>query len=142
MLTDDYNYIKSLKSEKLKVYNVYNETFGCIKTYVEDIYDNDSDYDDYLIILGYNNKDFNIDDIKKQYPHKKIVIYQLEQLYGGCSNWWNDNANTKFVKDNTVHVKHQLRWCDEIWDYDVNNIDFLKEHNINKYIKFKPLLYI
>lgn len=141
LLTDDYNYIKSLKSEKLKVYNVYNETFGCIKTYVEDIYDNDSDYDDYLIILGYNDSKFSIDDVRKQYPHKKIVIYQLEQLYGGCSNWWNDNANTKFVKDNTVHVKHQLRWCDEIWDYDVNNIDFLKEHNINKYIKFKPLLY-
>lgn len=76
------------------------------------------------VVLGYN-LDFNIDEFRAINPNKKIVIYQMEQLYG--KRWWNRKA------------EYILRNADEVWDYSTENIAFLKQQGI--YAKYVPLMY-
>ena len=95
---------------------------------------------DTVVVLGYNDKTFNIQDFKLKHPGKKIIIYQLEQLYECKSEWYNPYSSNPLVVQRTNHIKYCLENCDEIWDYDLNNIEFLKKNGFNN-IKHVPMKY-
>jgi len=113
--------------------------FNSVKKMIISKFSNDINYNNCVVILGYNVGK-PIDYYRKMYPNKKIIIYQLEQLYGGTSNWWNFNSTNQRIINNSNLVKNSLKDCDEIWDYDIDNIEFLKDNGFEN-IKHIPLLY-
>lgn len=56
----------------------------------------------------------------------KLVVYQTEPLVNG--HWWKIDQ-----------IVNNIRDADEIWDYDIQNIQILKSYGINA--KFKPPSY-
>jgi len=114
--------------------------FEPIKKMIIDIYSKISEYDNYLVILGYNKMNMSISDFKKKYPTKKIVIYQLEQLNDCNSHWYNTKSEDPYIIEATNSNKKKLKKCDEIWDYDLDNIKFLKSEGF-KNVKYIPLQY-
>lgn len=56
----------------------------------------------------------------------KLIIYQSEPLIE--NHWWKID-----------HIVNNIRGADEIWDYDLQNIEVLKSHGIEA--KFRPPLY-
>lgn len=85
-------------------------------------------YNKYLFILG-SYLSTPLEEIRKQFPNYKLVVYQLEQLMGGCDN--------HYIVSNIIN---NIRSADEIWDYDYLNADYLNEHSINV-TKIVPMLY-
>lgn len=57
---------------------------------------------------------------------KKIIAYQLEPL---MTNHWHPAHK----------IIQNLQGADEVWDYDLDNIELLKTHGINA--KYRPFLY-
>lgn len=92
-----------------------------------------------VVVLGYNTH-FNIAEIKKLYPNRKIVIYQLEQLFNGLSQWHNPTSQNPVVIQRTNHVHLSLNQCDEIWEYSLDNIEYIKKNISKKPIKHVPLI--
>jgi len=70
----------------------------------------------------------NCETIRREYyPNaNKIIAYQLEPLISG--HWHNAG-----------YIIENLKGADEVWDYDLDNIEVLKQHGIDA--KFKPMLY-
>jgi len=58
--------------------------------------------------------------------YDKIIVYQLEPLIEG--HWWT-----------IEHIVKNIRGADEIWDYDLQNIEILRKHGIDA--KFRPPTY-
>lgn len=83
-------------------------------------------FDKVLFVLGYNLPNCKPDEIKAKFPDYKIIIYQLEQLFDG-SKWA------------TQHVYNWLQRADEVWDYDLDNIEWLKKSGFSPI--FKPMEY-
>ena len=111
-----------------------NNPFEAVKVFVLEKFGENEKYINSIIVLGYNFN-FNIDDIKLKNPNKKIIIYQLEQLYNNRSQWYNPNSTNKTVISRTEHINYVLSKCDEIWDYDLDNIKFIKKQiNVNNII--------
>ena len=84
---------------------------------------------DTVIVLGSYIK-FSAPELKKMYPGKKLIIYQLEQLIKIPGDTWH----------NTDRTIKNLIGADEIWDYDQLNIKFLEiYHNIcvDRYIPMR-----
>lgn len=107
--------------------NILNDYFEHVALMLLEHFDNPK-YQDNMFILGVCN--FSpASSIKKQFPNKKIIVYQLEQLMGGC-------ANQNLVRS----VIQNIKSADEIWDYDPLNIQFLKDLSINVE-KFLPMIY-
>lgn len=92
-----------------------------------------------VVVLGYNTH-FNKAEIKKLYPNRKIVIYQLEQLFNGLSQWYNPTSQNPIVIQRTNHIKLALNQCDEIWEYSLENLDYINKHISKKPIKHVPLI--
>jgi len=113
--------------------------FEAVKKMVESKFSKLSEHDNTLVILGYN-VGFNITEYRKQYPGWKIVIYQLEQVFNNMSFWYNMNSQHPGIIDRTKQAKRTLMECDEIWDYDQDNIEFLKSEGFTN-IKHLPLFY-
>jgi hypothetical protein len=93
---------------------------------LKDKYEDDILHTNSLFILGYNILP-DISHFRKNYPGKKIIIYQLEQLHPH-SMWVNEKN------------KEILAAADEVWDYDESNIVFMLE-NYQVNAKFHPILY-
>lgn len=93
------------------IYN-NNVVFNHIEILLNSLYKNDPLYNNYLFILGYNVMADTINSLRKKYPYRIFVAMQFEQLFDG-SRWVNKKS---------INI---LKECDEIWDYDQNNIDFL-----------------
>jgi hypothetical protein len=103
--------------------------------------ENYNDYDDiYLLVIGYNLSDINFFEFKKKYSNYKIIVYQLEQLYNNLSNWYNKKSIDELTIKRTNNTIDWLSNCDEIWEYDINNLTFLKKEGF-KNIKYKPIIY-
>lgn len=116
-----------------------NKAFNGVKKMILSKYRHLPKYNNYLIVLGYNIG-CEISNLRKEYPNKKIVIYQLEQLYDNKSQWYNINSDMPEVVKRTIKIQSSLKECDEIWDYDVDNIKFLKSEGF-KNILHVPLFY-
>jgi glycosyltransferase involved in cell wall biosynthesis len=116
-----------------------DNAFINVKKMVEEKYSTNDEYKNCIVVLGYNNGR-KIEYYRELYPNKKIIIYQLEQLFEYKSLWFNPKSKRKFVIERTNHVKDWLDKCDEIWEYDLNNKWFLEELGYKK-IYFKPMLF-
>ena len=115
------------------------DRFDAVKIALEYKYKNLKEYDNTLVILGYNVK-CDISNYRKLYPNYKIIIYQLEQLYDNKSFWYDSNSINDWVRIRTQNIQRALVDCDEIWDYDLDNIEFLLKEGF-KNIKHVPLFY-
>jgi|GEM_PF-2247882 len=118
---------------------IKDNPFEAVRTMILSKYQNQFKYNNTLVILGYNI-DFNILEYREKYPNYKIVIYQLEQLYDNKSQWYDINNKNGAVVNRTKHIQKSLSECDEIWDYDLDNINFLKAEGFNNIIHV-PLEY-
>lgn len=79
-----------------------------------------------VMIMGlYINQD--LEYYRKLHVQDKLIIYQLEPLCGQ-GHWWNADF-----------IINQLRYADEVWDYDYQNCVFLQKHGINAH--FKPIIH-
>lgn len=82
---------------------------------------------DCVVVMGiYLHED--ISRIRELYPDSKIIVYQLEPISENNA-WWDTNTITRFLRD-----------ADEVWDYDLNNIEYLREElGITAF--FRPFLF-
>lgn len=71
---------------------------------------------------------YSVEELKKTegLKNRNIIVYQLEPL---LEHHWHPS---KKIIDN-------LRGADEVWDYDLDNIEVLKKHGIEA--KYRPFLY-
>lgn len=99
--------------------------FNDVKRLLECKYSGDASFNDTIIVVGYNVANISPAAFRNSHPGKKIIVYNLEQFYPG-SRWFNERAIDWF------------RMADEIWDYDLCNIDFLRYHGYGD-IKYHPM---
>ena len=85
-----------------------NKTFNGVKKMILSKYRHLPKYNNYLIVLGYNTG-CEISNLRKEYPNKKIVIYQLEQLYDNKSQWYNINSDMPEVVKRTIKIQSSLK---------------------------------
>jgi len=110
--------MKTIEGKYLTI-NEYNIFFSDISKMLLEHFDNKY-MKDTVIVLGSYIK-FSAPELKKMYPGKKLIIYQLEQLIKIPGDTWH----------NTDQTIKNLIGADEIWDYDQLNIKFLEiYHNI------------
>ena len=92
---------------------------------IDENYSHEYHQNDVLVMAVHHHQ--TIEQIKQSNPgHNKIIIYQLEPL--SKTHWWNEEYVVSRIKD-----------ADEVWDYDLDNVEILKKYGINA--KFKPFLY-
>jgi hypothetical protein len=95
-----------------------------IKAMLEERYRDTSN--DAVIFIGYNLV-LSLKKVRALYPGKKIIVYQFEQHEKGRP--WTTSKN-----------KAILQSADEVWDYDLDNIEWLKK-NWKISATFHPILY-
>ena len=93
---------------------------------LKELYAGKPEFANTMFILGHVDPRCKLPEIRKQYPDKKIIVYQLEQMYTGC----------RFA---TKHAHEWLTGADEVWDYDLDNIEWLAKQGIKA--SFHPLKY-
>ncbi len=94
----------------------YNNVFNHVESSLIEYFGNREEYNKTVFVLGYNCWP-NLKFVKDKYPGFRIIVIQLEQFFRG-SKWWNKNTyNT-------------LKFVDEVWDYELANIDFLRQYGI------------
>jgi tetratricopeptide (TPR) repeat protein len=90
------------------------------ENYIEGYCEND------LLVIS-NHLFSPIEKIKECYPdHNRVIVYQLEPLVE--NHWWDIDFIISRIKD-----------VDEVWDYDLDNIEVLKQYGIDA--KYKPFIY-
>jgi len=100
--------------------------FTDVERMLHALHDGDPSYDDKVVVLGYNVAGYLPSKLRREYPGKKIVVYQLEQLFDR-SKWAN---------------KHTYQWlknADEIWEYDLSNMEWLKRQGFRP--QYRPMTY-
>ena len=105
----------------------YNEYFSDVSAMLFEFYDT-SEFSDAVIILGSYLKK-TVPEFRIQYPGKRIIIYQLEQLVGN-QTWWSTDACIR-----------NLNGADAIWDYDILNIKYMRLYYGISGVEFKPFRY-
>ena len=103
-----------------------NDFFSHVSAMILEHFDNAA-YDSCLFVLG-SYVYVPIEQIRQQFPNKKIIVYQLEQAMS-LKTW----QSLSFILDN-------IRYADEIWDYDYLNVKYLEEQGIIV-DKLVPMLY-
>lgn len=95
-------------------------------TMLEDNYQTEENIDD-LIILGLHCH-HNMKFCKERFgPDKRLILYQTEPLIEGTH--WHSVDN----------IINNIDGADEVWDYDLENIDILRSNGIEA--KFRPPAY-
>ena len=100
--------------------------FDEVERMLRALYGNDPAYEDRVFVLGYNVARYTPDDLRRRFPGKKVVIYQLEQLFDG-SKWANG------------HTYSWLKGADEIWEYDLSNLEWLRRNGFRTL--YRPMSY-
>ena len=111
--------------------------FTPAKLFLEEKFGKDPSLKDTIIVTGYN-QGIGFKRFKLKHKRKKIIVYQLEQLFDYKSMWYNHNSDNLTVRRRTAHVKEWLNGADEIWDYDLDNIELLKSEGY-KNLRHVPL---
>lgn len=105
-----------------------SKVFDHIEIMLKSLYSYNTAYANVVFILGYIDIRDGIESIRSKYPGKKIITYQLEQLFYGSR--WVSKTNIEFLKKS-----------DQVWDYDEENIRFLYDQFKIKAM-FMPLQYV
>ena len=109
------------------------QVFSSVVAALKDEVENKEEYRGRVYVVGYVILNFS--DIKKQFPKSKIIVYQLEQLCSATSLFCGAHHRGK----NTLEW---LNGADEVLDYAIENIDFLRANGIPaEKIKYRPLGY-
>jgi hypothetical protein len=96
-----------------------------ISMMIEENYAHEYEHNDIVVMAVHHHQ--TIEQIKEFNPgHNRIIVYQLEPL--SKNHWWSEEYIISRIKD-----------ADEVWDYDLDNIEVLKKYGIEA--KFKPFLY-
>lgn len=103
--------------------------FSEVERMLHALYDVDTAYDDSVVVLGYNVAKYLPMHLRKKYPGKKIIVYQLEQMFDSSKWAWGDKPRTP----QQVHSANWLVNADEIWEYDLSNMEWMVRH------RFKPV---
>jgi hypothetical protein len=135
----EYNFISNVSTELCVLNTTKTNNKSAFKTtqkWVHNRFNSVYSSKDYVIVLGYNTG-VSIFEFKKKYPNRKVIVYQLEQLFNCLSGWYDSNSTNSLIKKRTNHVKEWLDNADEIWDYDLDNIEFL--NSLGYKVKYVPL---
>lgn len=100
--------------------------FSDLSRMAEALYGADPKYADTVLVMGYNVAKYGPEKLRRDYPGKRIVVYQLEQLFDG-SRWVNPKSAA------------WLKGCDEIWEYDLSNLEWLRRHGLKA--EYRPMSY-
>ena len=79
-----------------------------------------------VIMARYLHEDISV--YRDRFPNKKIIIYQLEPITENNA-WWSIEKVTQY-----------LQYADEVWDYDLCNIEYLRE-KCGITAVYRPFLY-
>ena len=110
----------------MKIYSMNDVVFTDIARLLMAKYGKDAAFDKCVVVLGYNLPQCTPESVRAKFPGHRIIIYQLEQLFNG-SKWA------------TQHAYNWLKTADEIWDYDLDNIEWLHKSGFRP--KFMPLFF-
>jgi glycosyltransferase involved in cell wall biosynthesis len=113
--------------------------FKSTQAFILSKFSNNPKYNNSIVLLGYN-LECDMLYYRTKYPKSKIIIYQLEQLFNNESLWYNTKSDNNTIVNRTKHIQNILNKCDEIWDYDLDNIEFLKKEGFSN-IKHVPFEY-
>jgi len=103
-----------------------NDVFSHVESMLYELYKDDPNHENTVFVLGYHLlKTFK--SIRDAKPNCKIIIFQLEQFYNGTP--W---AQSK--------ISNLLREADEIWDYDEDNVNWLRG-NFGVSVKLHPIIF-
>lgn len=100
--------------------------FSEVERMLHALHDGDKAYDDTVVVLGYNVAKYLPSKLRREYPGKKLVVYQLEQLFDR-SKWANE------------HTYKWLKNVDEIWEYDLSNLEWLRCNGFKP--DYRPMVY-
>jgi hypothetical protein len=100
--------------------------FTDVKKWLTAKFSDNRDYDHTCVVLGSAASKMTPEQYRASRPGYRIVVYNLEQLFSG-SVWAN-----QFTFD-------WLRKADEIWDYDIDNINYLGSFGLRA--RYLPLEY-
>ena len=106
----------------IQLCNHWNDIYLMVyENYRQEVNDGD------LLIIGlcaYHS----VKALKEMYPgYERYIVYQLEPL-----------TEKHFFYDQNVIIE-RIKDADEIWDYDLDNIQILNQNGID--VKFKPFVY-
>ena len=107
--------------------NEYNKFFCHVSVMLLEYFDT-PEYDNCVFILG-SYIVFDIAFFRNMYPNRKIIIYQLEPLFGTGGAWVHPAT-----------IINNIRGADYIWDMDKMNAKYLEWHGIIV-DKIQPMLY-
>ena len=101
----------------MQVVNSNPYVFGDVEDYLRRRFETDQRFANTVFVLGYNiiKEPFNV--FKSRYPTDRIIVLNLEQLFDG-SPWVNE------------FTMNWLMAANEVWDYDTENIKFLRSRGI------------
>lgn len=102
----------------------YEEHWFSLHKMIESNYAHAVRDDAYMIFANYLRTPCH--ELKREYNCNHLIVYQTEPLVP--NHWWK-----------TEKILENLDGADEVWDYDFENIQILKNHGINA--KFKPPRY-
>ena len=114
--------MKDVKGKHIIV-NCWNEWFEHPSKMVLEHYDNE-EYDNTVFVLG-SYCFHQIDFFRKTYEGRKIIIYQMEQLFSGPDEHW---VNVQGIIGNLQRLNRDDG--DQIWDMCLANKSFLGEYGI------------
>lgn len=106
------------------VYNANPYVFSDVEAWLKAKFGNLPEYENTVVVLGYNIIKMPFNVFKQSYPTSRIIVYNLEQMFEG-SPWVNQ------------HTMNWLLAANDVWDYDRENIQFLRSRSIvAKYVPF------
>ena len=123
--------MKDVKGKYI-IINCWNEWYKHTASMIMEHYDNE-EYNNTVFVLGsYCFHAYSY--FKEVYEGKKIIIYQMEQLFNGPDEHW---VNVEGILGNLCKLNKSTG--DEIWDMCLINKAFMGEHGIevDKVVPFK-----
>lgn len=118
--------LKVIKGKYVTIHQL-NDFFGHVSAMLLEHFDT-PEYADVVFSVG-TYIHTSVFKLKEQFPNKKIIVYQLEQLMG-LSTW-----------QSVPLIVSNINGADEIWDYDYLNVHFLENNCGIKVNRLMPLLY-
>lgn len=91
--------------------------FADVETMLRAKFANTAGMDNTVVVLGSGISKLTPEQFKQQHLGMRLVVYNLEQLFKG-SPWLNNKTMA------------WLAAADEVWDYDIENINFLYANGI------------
>ena len=133
---DDSIFTRGIGIANLKGHN--NNAFSWVEESIRKTHYNDSS--NLIIVLGYNGAEVSdLIALKKNYPDKKIIIYQLEQISAPNNLWLNPDSDQDFVLKRTRRLLSWFQNCDGIWEYSRQNLKLLDELGYGHKAELKPI---